>query len=169
MRIAIHSFVIVAILVASGWSLVIFGEVFYHHTYFFLYIWILIPVVALWLGTTFVRSELTVPKLVLLRAALIGSILAIEFVAIAYYSKVRHEIGTTFVPGYYEYYGDTTDANGETHRILKGTTTGTMSSIGLWILQACFVGACVIVPAVTWYGANRAVDKKTQDVTRSAA
>jgi hypothetical protein len=162
--------IVVAVLVLVGlWGLIVYGELFRAHMQLFLFLWLFLPVVALWLKTKRVRSAFTISGLKATRNLLVAVTVSISFVSFTHYDRIRDAIGHRFVSGYYVSYYEDTDDYGRPYRASEPHTAHWYSRFGLWMFEWLFLGACVGLPFIIWRSVNSAVDEAVKERNAEAA
>ncbi len=169
MRIVFHCIMVVTLVVVGCGTFIIYGQIFRAYMPFFLFLWFFLPVVALWLNTQSVWSSgFSIFELKVLRALLVAVVVLFSFTFFANYNHIRDYVGQRLVDGYQvEYYTDT-DEVGRPHRAASVSTSHWYSRFGLSLFECAFLGACVVLPYVTWRAANRAVKKATKEASALA-
>lgn len=165
MRTVFHWIMIASLLVLGLWAVVIFGQLFRSHMTEFLLLWFFIPVVAFWLNTNPVRYYLSISSLKIARTILFGVVIVLSFASFAHYDRVRDYLGQQFVEGYEVKYYEDSDDNGRPTTAADVSTEHWYSRFGLWLFEWIFLGACVVLPYVTWRASSRAVENATQQRT----
>lgn len=165
----LSDWVVVAALVAIGWSALAFvtrgliGYWFWKHLDFFVLIWVVLPVVAFKLREKHVRSHFSIFVLRVTRNALLTSAIVISVGCFFHYDGIRDAIGHRYIDGYYTTtYDDVTDSGQQT----TGTEPHTAhwySRIGLWLFEWGFLATCFLIPVLTWGGSNKALSEAVLD------
>lgn len=150
---------VATLLVLGLASVAVFGELYRAHMPVFVCLWFFIPVVAYWLNTRPVLSTFSVSSFKVARAFLFGIVMAVSFASFANFDRIRDSIGNFFVDGYEVIYYEVADEYGRPTTASDVSTVHWYSKFVLWIFEWSFLGVCVAIPYVTWYGASRAVDE----------
>lgn len=162
MRTAFH-WVVIAILVVVGlWGFIAFGQLFREKMPAFLCLWILTPVIALWLNTETVIGGISISSLKAARAFLIGAAIVLSFDSFTHFDRIRDALGTQFVDGYEVTYSEDTDEYSRPFRTSAVSTDHWYSRFELWVFEWVFLGSCLVIPYVVWRASTRAVERGLQ-------
>jgi hypothetical protein len=158
-----HWAVVTVLILVGIWGLGVYGDSFRSHTAFFLILWALLPVIAQWIGTKRIRTAYTVFGLEVMRNILTGIAVAVAFGAFTFHDRIRDAVGHRFVDGYSVTYYEDTDDSGRPYRASEPHTAHWYSRLGLWSFECFLLGACGLIPAITWTGANNAVKEAVRE------
>jgi hypothetical protein len=161
MRDIFHWTVVGLLIVTAFAGIVVAGEVFRAHMKFFVFLWALAPIVAVWLASKRVRSKLTLSGLKAARNVLMATVVSISFVSFANYESIRDTVGHRFVPGYYVTYVEETDDDGRPFRASVPHTDHWYTRGALWLSEIGLLGAWITFPIITWRTGSRAVNEAT--------
>jgi hypothetical protein len=140
----------VAVLVPMGiWSLEVYADAFRADIGYFLFLWLFLPILALWLGTKRVRSPFTISQLEMTRNVLTAVAVAISIGSAASYDRIRDSVGHEFVSGYYVTHFEDID-NGVQYLATEIHAAHWYLRLGLWLFGAIFLAVCLCLPALTW-------------------
>jgi len=129
-------------------ALIVLGRFFRANMPFFLLLWFYLPVVALWLNTQAVRSELSlfsrrVLVLKIIRVFLVAAVvlLSLAFGSYIHQSQIRHFVAQLLHISTLHWYFDVLEL----------------------AFRLALAGTCVALPYVTWCATNHAVDEAIQE------
>lgn len=164
MRQILHWAVVALLAVTAFAAIAVAGEVFRAHTGFFIFLWVLCPIVAFWLVSNRVRGTFTLSGLKAVRNILMTIVVSISILSFAHYERIRDTLGRRFVSGYYITYVEDTDDEGRPFRTSVPHTDHWYTRLSLGLAEICILGAWVTLPVITWRMANRAVSEASTDV-----
>ena len=159
-----HWLMIIMCIVASLWLLRIYGETFQAHLGLFVLLWFLLPSLALWFGSRFMRPKFSTANLSLVRWVLMSGVILISFsfVFCHGYDGVRDAVGHRFVEGYKVYYNEVEDTD-EYGRPWHDTarefyTDHWWAKLGLYVVEGSLLILSVGLPYLTWRACTRAIE-----------
>lgn len=159
----VFHWIMIATLIGIGvWAWMVFGQLFRAHMIAFLFLWLFLPVVALWLNTQAVLSQLSVSSLTVVRGLLFGIVAATSFCFLIEYDHIRDSLGQQFIAGYEAHYYEDANEYGRPFMAVDISTGHWYSRFGLWLFEWAFLSAGFVLPFLTWRAASRAVDKAIQ-------
>jgi hypothetical protein len=159
MRPILH-WAVVAVLISTAFAgIFVAGEVFRAHKGFFIFVWVLCPIVSVWLASNRVRGTFTLAGLKAVRNILMAVVVSISILSFANYERIRDAVGRRFVSGYYATYVEDEDDEGRPFRVSVPHTDHWYTRVALDLAEFCILGAWVTLPVITWRTANRAVSE----------
>jgi hypothetical protein len=164
MRQILHWAVVALLIFTAFAGIAVAGEVFRAHMGFFIFVWVLCPIVAVWLVSNRVRGTFTPSGLKAARNILMAIVVSISILSFTHYEKIRDAVGRRFVSGYYVTYVEDTDEEGRPFRASVPHTDHWYTRVALGLAEVCILGAWVTLPVITWRTANRAVSEASNAV-----
>jgi hypothetical protein len=159
MRQILHWAVVALLIFTAFAGIFVAGEMFRAHMGFFIFVWILCPIVAVWLASDRVRGTFTLSGLKAARNILMAIAVSISIGSFAHYEKIRDAVGRRFVSGYYVTYVEDEDDEGRPFRASVPHSDHWYTRVALDLAEVCILGAWVTLPMITWRMANRAVSE----------
>jgi hypothetical protein len=142
------------------WLVSLCIELFAAHLLGCILLWLLIPIIALWLNSRFIQERLGQSALQRTRLLLTVPVVAISLFCFSDYNHIRDVVGHRYVSGYEVSYEEDTDEFGRPYMASRVATTNWYSGVGLWAFGWLFVLACLLLPGITWEAATRALTRR---------
>jgi hypothetical protein len=143
---AINIVMNVIVLGVAVWLIIQFHIERYFHLRFFFYLWLIIPIIAIWMNSEAVKVNFTILGFHHIRTILLYIEILLSILLFLNYDTMRDYVGYNYIEGYSVQYHE--DGNGN---LSSSASTGHWySGIGLSLLTLVFLVFLICFPLLIW-------------------